>query len=218
MVSIGAQVTLIDVSIAFLAGLLIIPAMYVAQAQGVAIFAEDGSLNSGPTLVFDVLPSLFDGMGNIGLFIGLAFFVLMSIAALTSSISMLEGPVSYAVERHNIERKKATTFIGLGILVISVLIVYNLGFMLDFVATPFRPNMVNRLLPCFVVSLLVGFGIAMSCSLRSSKVMKASKTACFGKSGLGISSLFAQLRLPLCLFTRFCSLLKGAKLALLLHY
>ncbi|REL36444.1 sodium-dependent transporter [Thalassotalea euphylliae] len=135
MVTIGAQVTLIDVSIAFLAGLLIIPAMYVAQAQGVQIFADDGSLIAGPTLVFTVLPSLFDGMGGLGLFIGLAFFLLMSIAALTSSISMLEGPVSYAVERHNIDRKKATTIIGLVILLISFGIISNLGVMLGFVAT-----------------------------------------------------------------------------------
>jgi NSS family neurotransmitter:Na+ symporter len=125
LVSLGAQVTLIDVSIAFLAGLLIIPSMYVAQAKGVAIFSADGSLISGPNLVFDVLPTLFDGMGAIGLFVGLGFFVLMSIAALTSSISMLEGPVSFVVERHNIERKKATTFIGLGIFMLSTLIVFN---------------------------------------------------------------------------------------------
>ena len=64
------------VAIAFLAGLLIIPSMYVAQAQGVAIFAEDGSLISGSSLVFTVLPSLFDNMGSIGLFV--AFIVLLS--------------------------------------------------------------------------------------------------------------------------------------------
>jgi len=125
LVSLGAQVTLIDVSIAFLAGLLIIPSMYVAQSQGVAIFSDDGSLISGPNLVFDVLPTLFDGMGAIGLFVGFCFFVLMSIAALTSSISMLEGPVSYAVERHNIERKKATTLVGVGIFILSASIVLN---------------------------------------------------------------------------------------------
>ena len=125
LVSLGAQVTLIDVSIAFLAGLLIIPSMYVAQSQGVAIFSDDGSLISGPNLVFDVLPTLFDGMGAVGLFVGFGFFVLMSIAALTSSISMLEGPVSFAVERHNIERKKATTFVGLGIFILSAFIVLN---------------------------------------------------------------------------------------------
>jgi len=134
LVTLGAQVTLIDVSIAFLAGLLIIPAMYVAQAQGVAIFSEDGSLISGSSLVFTVLPSLFSGMGAVGLFIGFGFFVLMSIAALTSSISMLEGPVSFVVERHKIPREKATTYIGLAILVLSILIVVNIEWMLDFVA------------------------------------------------------------------------------------
>ena len=125
LVTLGAQVTLIDVSIAFLAGLLIIPSMYVAQAQGVAIFGDDGSLLSGSNLVFDVLPTLFDGMGAIGLFVGFGFFVLMSIAALTSSISMLEGPVSFVVERHHVERKKATTLIGFGIFMLSALIVLN---------------------------------------------------------------------------------------------
>jgi NSS family neurotransmitter:Na+ symporter len=99
--------------------------MYVAQAQGVAIFAEDGSLVSGPNLVFDVLPTLFNSMGTIGIFVAFGFFVLMSIAALTSSISMLEGPVSFAVERHNMERKKATTMIGIGIFALSALIITN---------------------------------------------------------------------------------------------
>ncbi|SEK52902.1 neurotransmitter:Na+ symporter, NSS family [Colwellia chukchiensis] len=134
LVTLGAQVTLIDVSIAFLAGLLIIPSMYVAQAQGVAIFAADGSLISGSSLVFTVLPSLFNSMGSIGLYVGLAFFILMSVAALTSSISMLEGPVSYAVERHQVERKKVTTYIGIGIFILSAIIIANISFMLDFVA------------------------------------------------------------------------------------
>lgn len=134
LVTLGAQVTLIDVSIAFLAGLLIIPAMYVAQAQGVAIFAEDGSLISGSSLVFTVLPGLFENMGSIGQFVAFVFFVLMTIAAVTSSISMLEGPVSYAVERHQMERKRATSMIGVIILFLSFVIVVNIEFMLDMVA------------------------------------------------------------------------------------
>lgn len=125
LVTLGAQVTLIDVSIAFLAGLLIIPSMYVAQAQGVVIFNDDGVLISGPNLVFDVLPTLFNSMGIVGLFVAIGFFILMSIAALTSSISMLEGPVSFVVERHNVARKKATTLIGLGIFMLSALIILN---------------------------------------------------------------------------------------------
>jgi NSS family neurotransmitter:Na+ symporter len=134
LVTLGAQVTLIDVSIAFLAGLLIIPAMYVAQAQGVTIFAEDGSLINGSSLVFTVLPSLFESMGNMGAFVAFAFFLLMSIAALTSSISMLEGPVSFVVERHDMEREKATTLIGIGIFALSIAIILNIETMLDFVA------------------------------------------------------------------------------------
>ncbi len=134
LVSLGAQVTLIDVSIAFLAGLLIIPAMYVAQAQGVEIFGDDGKLISGSNLVFTVLPTLFKSMGAIGLFVSFVFFILMSIAALTSSISMLEAPVSFIVERMKIKREKATIFVGLIILTISTAIVFNIGYLLDFVA------------------------------------------------------------------------------------
>ncbi|MGJ8691988.1 MAG: sodium-dependent transporter [Thalassotalea sp.] len=135
MVSLGAQVTLIDVSIAFLAGLLIIPAMYVAQAQGVEIFAADGSLLSEDTLVFTVLPNLFNSMGEIGLFISIGFFALMSIAALTSSISMLEGPVSYAVERHGMARKKASMIIGFVIFFISLTIILNFSSLFALVIT-----------------------------------------------------------------------------------
>lgn len=134
LVSLGAQVTLIDVSIAFLAGLLVIPAMYVAKYHGVEIFALDGSLISGSGLIFQVLPALFELMGSIGLVVAFVFFVLMSIAALTSSISMLEGAVSYVVEVHDWARKKASIYIGLSIFVFSVIILLNLSFMLDLVA------------------------------------------------------------------------------------
>jgi len=135
MISLGAQVTLIDVSIAFLAGLLIIPAMYVAQAQGVEIFTTDGRLLSEDTLVFTVLPSLFKSMGVMGLFVAIGFFALMTIAALTSSISMLEGPVSYAVERHNIKRKKASIIIGSSIFILSIVIMTNFSSLFGLVIT-----------------------------------------------------------------------------------
>ncbi|TMO26706.1 sodium-dependent transporter [Pseudoalteromonas sp. S4492] len=135
LVSLGAYVTLIDVFIAFVAGLLIIPAMYVAQAQGVEIFSAEGALLSEDTLVFQVLPALFTSMGNVGIFVGFAFFALMSIAALTSSISMLEAPVSYAVERFALKRVQATWIIGGIIALISFTIVFNLGTLFGFVIT-----------------------------------------------------------------------------------
>lgn len=135
LVSLGAYVTLIDVFIAFVAGLLIIPAMYVAQAQGVQIFSAEGVLLSEDTLVFQVLPALFTSMGDVGIFVGFAFFALMSIAALTSSISMLEAPVSYAVERFALKRVQATWLIGGIIALVSFTIVFNLGTLFGFVIT-----------------------------------------------------------------------------------
>ncbi|MEZ5547674.1 MAG: sodium-dependent transporter [Pseudomonadales bacterium] len=121
----GRMVTFVDIGIAVMAGMLILPAMYVAQHNGVAIFDAAGQLISEDTLIFTVLPALFDTMGITGIFISAAFFILMSIAALTSSISMLEVPVAYAVENHQIDRKRAAHFIGLLIALISVAIAFN---------------------------------------------------------------------------------------------
>jgi NSS family neurotransmitter:Na+ symporter len=133
--TVGVLVTLTDTSVAFLAGLLVLPAVFVAQNLGVTIYAESGNLIAGPDLIFQVLPALFDGMGGTGLFVGFAFFVLMSIAAVTSSISMLEVPVSYAVEAHNVNRNKATWLVGLLIFSISALICFNFDALFGFVIT-----------------------------------------------------------------------------------
>ena len=133
--TVGALVTLTDTSVAFLAGLLVLPAIFVAQNLGVTIYAESGNLIAGPDLIFQVLPALFDGMGAAGLLVGLAFFVLMSIAAVTSSISMLEVPVSYAVEAHQVSRIKATWLVGLAIFAVSATICFNFESLFGFVIT-----------------------------------------------------------------------------------
>jgi NSS family neurotransmitter:Na+ symporter len=132
---VGALVTLTDTSVAFLAGLLVLPAIFVAQNLGVTIYAESGNLIAGPDLIFQVLPALFDGMGATGLFVGLAFFLLMSIAAVTSSISMLEVPVSYAVEAHEVSRNRATWLVGVLVFGISTLICFNFDGLFGFVIT-----------------------------------------------------------------------------------
>ena len=135
IVSLGAYVTCIDVGIAFLSGLLIIPAMYVAQAQGVEIFNQQGELLSEDTLVFTVLPHLFMQMGSVGLLCAFAFFALMSVAALTSSISLLEAPVSYVVERFNVSRKRSTIVVSVVIFLISTLIITNFSTLFGLVIT-----------------------------------------------------------------------------------
>ncbi|WP_299595460.1 sodium-dependent transporter [uncultured Microbulbifer sp.] len=121
----GALVTLIDVGIAFTAGLLILPAMYVAQEAGTQIFSETGDLIAGPGLILQVLPALFDNMGATGLFVAIAFFALMTIASLTSSISMLEVPVAFSIENLGLKRKPATLLTGAIIFAISTLIIFN---------------------------------------------------------------------------------------------
>lgn len=125
LVSLGRSVTLLDVGIAVIAGLLIIPAMYVAQHNGVQIYDADGNLIQSARLIFSVLPALFDTMGGIGAAVSFAFFVFMSVAALTSTISMLEVPVAYAVENHDAPRKRATVLIGVAIFMLSVVIILS---------------------------------------------------------------------------------------------
>ncbi|MCB1648750.1 MAG: sodium-dependent transporter [Pseudomonadales bacterium] len=133
--AVGSMVALLDTGIAFLAGLLILPAMYVALAHGVEIFDASGALVAGPGLIIAVLPALFDTMGGAGVFVSLAFFTLMTIASLTSSISMLEVPVAYAVETFDTPRRKATVWIGAFVTVICLVIVYNFNALFDLVVT-----------------------------------------------------------------------------------
>lgn len=122
---VGGMVTAVDIGIAVLAGFLVLPAMYVALHNGVEIFAADGSLLSEDTLIFTVLPELFNTMGFAGTLVSLLFFFLMSIAALTSSISMLEVPVAYVVEEKGLARRKAAYLIGAGISLAATVILLN---------------------------------------------------------------------------------------------
>lgn len=131
----GALVTLIDVGIAFTAGLLILPAMYVAQEAGTQIYAESGELIAGPGLIMQVLPALFDTMGTTGLFVAIAFFALMVIASLTSSISMLEVPVAFSIENLGVPRRLATPLVGLVIFAISSTIILNFDALFELVVS-----------------------------------------------------------------------------------
>ncbi|GAA0851995.1 sodium-dependent transporter [Aliiglaciecola litoralis] len=133
--SLGAYVALVDIGVAILAGMLIIPAMYVALHNGVEIFTESGALIEGDSLIFTVLPSLFETMGGVGVFVAFAFFALMVIAALTSSISMLEVPVAYVVENKGVGRKRAVWLLTLTVFIISSVIALNMSHLFGFVIT-----------------------------------------------------------------------------------
>ncbi len=129
------NVTLVDTAVAFIAGLVVLPAMFVAMNKGVQIYAEDGSLLSSDTLVFTVLPLMFDSLGLLGQLFSVVFFLLLTIAALTSSISMLECPVALVSERFNTKRTSTSWVLGGLIALFSVVIVYNFGALFGLVAT-----------------------------------------------------------------------------------
>lgn len=92
----------LDTAIAFLAGLAIFP----------AVFATGMEPDSGPGLVFMILPAVFNKM-PLGSFFGIIFFILLGIAALTSSISLLEVVVAFFKDQLGWSRKKATISMGI---------------------------------------------------------------------------------------------------------
>ena len=116
------SIAALDTFIAFIAGLLIIPALFVAQHAGQEVFANNKLIGEGQ-LIFQILPTLFDSMGSIGLLIATAFFALLSIAALTSTISSTEVPVAFLIEEKKINRQKATLMVSALVLVGSMTIV-----------------------------------------------------------------------------------------------
>ena len=99
-----SQVEIMDTLIAFLAGLMIIPAVFA--------FSGKESLNAGASLMFITMPKVFDSL-QLGGFIGFVFFLLVLFAALTSAISLMECSVATLMEQLHISRKKAS-FVMIG--------------------------------------------------------------------------------------------------------
>lgn len=95
------QIEIFDTAIAFLAGLIIVPAVFVFSNGDAA------ALNAGPSLMFVTLPNVFGSMTG-GTIVGAFFFVLVALAALTSSISLLETMVSILMEKFNLSRLVST--------------------------------------------------------------------------------------------------------------
>lgn len=95
------QIEFFDTLIAFLAGIMIIPAVYVFMGR-------DGLAKSGPGLMFMAIPKVFEEMGSVGSVVGIIFFIMVFLAAITSSISILEAIVSGLIDRFGMKRSVAT--------------------------------------------------------------------------------------------------------------
>lgn len=95
------QIEIFDTGIAFLAGLIIVPAVFAFSG------GDSNALSMGPSLMFVTLPNVFASM-KAGQFIGTLFFFLVFLAALTSSISLLETMVSIVSEQFKLGRTLST--------------------------------------------------------------------------------------------------------------
>ena len=109
------QIEIFDTAVAFLAGMMIIPAVY-------AFMGPAGLEYAGPGLMFKALPKVFDTMGGIGTVVGVAFFVMVVFAALTSSISIMEALVSSAMDKFRMGRQKAVLVVAAIALVVGVIV------------------------------------------------------------------------------------------------
>ena len=113
------QIEIFDTGIAFLAGLMIIPAVFSFSG------GNEAALGKGPSLMFVTLPKVFESMKG-GTIIGFVFFVLVFFAALTSSISLMETVVSIVRDKFGLKRQ--TTCIIVFIFSVALGLPSSLGF------------------------------------------------------------------------------------------
>ncbi len=107
------QIELFDTGIAFLAGLMIIPAVFAFSG------GDEAALGKGPGLMFVTLPKVFGAMKG-GTFVGIVFFILVLFAALTSSISLMETVVSIVRDKLGWGRKVTCVIVFAGCVILGI--------------------------------------------------------------------------------------------------
>lgn len=103
------KISIMDTLVALLAGLVIFPAVFTYGLEP----------NGGAGLVFITLPNVFEQMAG-GPIFGMLFFILLTFAALTSTISLLETVVAYLIDSKGMKRMTATLLSGVGISILAV--------------------------------------------------------------------------------------------------
>lgn len=108
------QIELFDTLVAFIAGLMIIPAVIV-------FMGKDG-LSAGPGLIFVSLPKIFNEMGVVGRFLGIVFFMTVLFAAITSSVSIMEAIVSSFMDNLGHSRRRASIYAAVYALIVGIIV------------------------------------------------------------------------------------------------
>lgn len=114
------RIEFFDTIVAILAGVMIIPAVYV--------FMGKEGMSGGAGLMFVAIPKVFQQMGAIGQVIGAIFFIMVLFAALTSSISVLEAVVAGIMDKFGVSRKKATVIETVIALAIGIIICFGYNY------------------------------------------------------------------------------------------
>ena len=117
-----------DTAVALLAGLAIFPIVFAAGLEP----------NAGPGLMFQSLPIAFQAM-PLGSVIGLLFFVMVAFAALTSSVSLLEAPTAWAMQRMGISRRLASILVAVLAMLLGVLAALSFNSLAEFRPLNFMP-------------------------------------------------------------------------------
>ena len=108
------QIEIFDTIVALLAGLMIVPAVFT--------FMGTEGMSAGPGLMFVSLPKVFQSMGAAGGVIGTIFFLMVSFAAITSSVSVMESIVSCMIDKFHISRKKSTVIVTVYACLVGIIV------------------------------------------------------------------------------------------------
>ncbi|MBR5472786.1 MAG: sodium-dependent transporter [Clostridia bacterium] len=122
------QIEIFDTLVAFLAGMMVVPATYIFSLETTKIMTK-----GGPGVIFIILPQIFEKMGAIGKIIAPLFFVMVAFAALTSSVSILEAIVGSCAETFKINRKKICLIISAIALVAAIIVCLGFTDVLGFI-------------------------------------------------------------------------------------
>lgn len=170
------QIELFDTGIAFLAGLMIIPAVFVFSG------GSPEALGKGPSLMFVTLPKVFETMVG-GTYIGILFFLLVLFAALTSSISLMETVVSIVCDKFKLSRKVSCLVVFVLSVVLGLLSTLGYGLwanvkiigmqFLDFF--DFISNSVMMPIVAFLTSIFVGYVIKPSAVIEEVEISQRFK-------------------------------------------
>ena len=152
------QVTILDTLVAVLAGVMIFP----------AVFSFGIEPTTGPELVFITLPNVFEQLpfGNIWSFV---FFVLLALAALTSTISLHEVSTAYVHEEYHVSRKKAAIIVSIGVTIVGILCSLSMGVLSSY--TLFGLNLFNQL-DFVTAKIMLPLGGMMICIFTAKRVDK----------------------------------------------